>query len=386
LAGRAATRHAHRRATLIAAALVAGATSACGGPAPPATTAAAPPAPGPAAALLADPADCGASTSTTDPAVIAVVRVRGNARLTKDAVCGSLSVRSGDRFDAARIASDIRALWATRTFDDVVVDRKDSGSGTILTYAVRERPLLGRVVIDGASAIRAEALRSILRLREGEPLDMADVESARDVLRAAYLESGYRSATVDFHVEPASPTTAVASFRVNEGPLAVVRTFAFTGLSVTTDKELRPLIETRNGTVNVPGSIYGDHAAARTVLLVQAHLYDRGLLQSHVDPPALSLSPDGTSLAVTIAVHEGPVYRLGKITFGGALAAEPATYQRLLGQKTGDVFNRSAMLQAFDRIRAMHAKLGKPVRDISPETELDPEKKTVAVKIDLAVL
>jgi hypothetical protein len=32
----------------------------------------------------------------------------------------------------------------------------------------------------------------------------------------------------------------------------------------------------------------------------------------------------------------------------------------------------------------MHVKLGKPVKDISPETELDPEKKTVALTIGLA--
>jgi outer membrane protein insertion porin family len=191
---------------------------------------------------------------------------------------------------------------------------------------------------------------------------------------------------VDFRLEPASPTSSVASFRVDEGPLAVISSFAFTGVSVKEDKELHALIETRKGTVNVPGSIYGASAAERTVLIVQAHLYDRGLLQSHVDAPALSLSPDGKSLAVTIAVHEGPVYRIGKVTFAGALAADQATYLRLLSQKTGDVFNRSVLLQGFDRIRAMNAKLGKPVKDISPETDLDPDKKTVALKIDLATL
>jgi hypothetical protein len=236
-------------------------------------------------ALHADLADCGPITSTTDPAVFAVVRARGNARLTRNDVCHSISLRAGDRFDAARIASDIHTLWDTRAFDDVVVERKDSGSGGVLTFVVRERPLLGRVVIDGATAIAANALRSMIRLHDGEPLDVADVEAARDAIRAAYLESGYRSAKVDFRLDPASPMTTVVSFRVDEGPLAVVRTFAFTGMSLTTDKELREQIDTRKGTVNVPGSIYGQNAAERTVLLVQAHLYDRGLLQSRVDAP-----------------------------------------------------------------------------------------------------
>ena len=126
---------------------------------------------------------------------------------------------------------------------------------------------------------------------------------------------------VDFQVEPASPAAASVSYRVEEGPLAAISTFAFTGVSAATDRELRTLIETHNGMVNVPGSPYGDSAAERTVLLVQARLYDRGLLQSSVDAPVLSLSPDGKSLAVTIAVHQGPAFRIGKITFTGALAA-----------------------------------------------------------------
>lgn len=342
------------------------------------------PAPDAVPALLADAADCGPVTSTTDPAVLAAVRVRGNARLAKNDVCRSLSVRAGDHFDAARIASDIHALWDTRTFDDVAAERQEAGSGAVLTYVVHERPLLGHVVIEGAAAIPVGTLRSIVRLHDGDPLDVAEVESARDAIRALYMESGYRSAKVELKLDSAPPMTAVATFKVDEGPLAVVGRFAFTGLSVTTDKELRPLIETRKGTVNLPGSIYSESAAARTMLFVQAHLYDRGLLQSSVDPPAVSLSPDGKSLAVTMAVHEGPVYRIGKIAFVGALAADKAAYSRLLGQKTGDVFNRSILVQAFERIQAMHVKLGKPVKDISPETELDPEKKTVALTIGLA--
>ena len=384
MAGRAATRHSHRHATLIAAALVASAAWGCGGTVPPATSLAPAPARDVRPAVPADASDCAPGASTTDPATIAVVRARGNARVTRNDVCSSLSVRAGDRFDAARIASDIHSLWDTRAFDDVAVERSDSGSGAILTYLVRERPLLGHVIINGATTITPNALRSMVRLHEGDPLDVADVEAARDVIRAAYVESGYRSVKVDFTVDAASPSGAVASYRVDEGPLAVISTFAFTGVPATTDKELRALVDTRNGTVNLPGKNYSESAAARTVLLAQARLYDRGLLESHVDAPGLSLSPDGKSLAVTIAVHEGPVYRIGKVAFVGALAADQATYLKLLGQKSGDVFNRSLLLQAFERIQAMHAKLGKPVKDISPETELDPEKKTVALTIGLA--
>ena len=70
-------------------------------------------------------------------------------------------------------------------------------------------------------------------------------------------------------------------------------------------------------------------------------------------------------------------------TFTGALAADQATYLRLLGQRTGAVFSRSAMMQGFERIRAMQEKLGKPIKEIAPDTDIDAEKKTVALTIGL---
>jgi outer membrane protein insertion porin family len=388
LAGRAETSNPRRRAALsaaAAAAALAACACACGGNGPTTTNAPSPTTPGAASdagpPLTEDAADCGTIVTTRDPAIVAVVRARGNARLPKKDVCDSISVRAGDRFDAARVASDIRALWGTGDFDDVVVERTDSGSGGVLTFLVRERPVLESVQIDGATAISAKALRAAMVLHEGEPVEPADLDAAKEAIVAAYVDMGYRSVKVDYRLDPASPMAADAEYKIEEGPLAVISKVVFTGLALTTDKELRPLIETRGGTVNTAGGTYADDLADRSVLLVQAHLYDRGLMQSNVSAPALALSPDGKSLAITIAVREGPVYHLGKVHFAGALAADQATYQRLSSQKAGEVFNRSAVMKLLDRVRAMHDKLGKPVKDVEPETDLDPDKKTVDLTI-----
>ena len=58
-------------------------------------------------------------------------------------------------------------LWNTGAFDDVVVERKDSGAGSVLTFVVRERPLVTHVAIDGATAFPVSALHPLTRLREG---------------------------------------------------------------------------------------------------------------------------------------------------------------------------------------------------------------------------
>jgi outer membrane protein insertion porin family len=393
LAGRAETSNLRRHAALIAAAgALALATWACGGNGPPATNAPStntPGTPGPAAnagpPLTADAADCGTIVGSVDPGTIAVVRARGTVRMTQKDVCGAITVRAGDRLDAARIASDIRALWGTGDFDDVMVQREDSGSGAVLTFFVRERPVLEHVQIDGATAIPANTLRAAIALHEGEPVDVADLVAARDKIVTAYVDKGYRSVKVEYRLDPASPMAQDVEYRVEEGPLAVISTLTFTGLSLTTDKELRALIPTRGGAINAPGGVYASDEAERAVLLVQAHLYDRGLVESNVAAPALTLSPDGKSLAIAIAVREGSVFRIGKVRFAGDLAADPATYAKLFPLRGGDVFNRSVVVQGLDRIRAMHDKLGKPAKDVEPETDLDPGKKTVDLTIKIAM-
>jgi len=95
-------------------------------------------------------------------------------------------------------------------------------------------------------------------------------------------------------------------------------------------------------------------------------------------------SEDKARLTVTVGVHEGPLYRVGAIGVEGDLVADLPRYTALLQSKTGDVFNRSRVVEDIERIRALHKEAGQPFIEVTPRTELDTAHAVVNVTFGIA--
>lgn len=374
MAGRAATRHLRRRAALIAAlALAAG----CGGRAAQTATPSAERAASarPHAARAPEASAC-TSAPAHDQDTIAVVRVHGNERILLPDVCRAIDSRAGERFSAAKVAHDLRALWGMNDFDDLQVEREPSPEGGLaLTYVVRERPVVGEVRIDGASAIPVRTLFSLVHLRRGSLADATSAHEAGAAIHDLYFDEGFRTVKVDTALVPVRAGLVDVRYTVAEGPRATIASWTFSGNSALTDKDLLALCDTSGG-VDVVGGVYRQDRADRDLLVINAAYYDRGMLEARVGPLAIEQSADGAKLAITIPIKEGPVYKLGALRFEGDLVADQATYAKLFGLKAGDVFRRDAAIAGIDKIKALHVSKGLH-GDITPETELHPDKATV---------
>jgi outer membrane protein insertion porin family len=328
---------------------------------------------------------CLPTAPANDPETISSIRVEGNVRVVKHDICKALSVRAGQPYDAAKIAADLRSLWSMHDFDDVQARRDPFPTGSVVTFVVRERAIVSEVHIDGNIVFDFDTVRKLVPIRTGSAADPADVRDATAALTAFYVDQGYRSATIDYALEPTTVGHATAHFKITEGPKVTISALSFAGLHVTTDAELRPLLDTQSGTIDAPGGLYKEDVLQHDLLKVEAHFYDRGLLQASVDPPALTLSADGKSLAVTIPVNEGPVFKLDVIhILGDGLAADEKTLIKVFSLKTGDVFQRSAVLEGIAKLEAFQAAKKKPVTHAEPSTALHVDKATVDLTIHLA--
>jgi outer membrane protein insertion porin family len=304
---------------------------------------------------------------------VSVVRIEGNVRVVKHDICKLLATKAGEPYDPQKVAADLRTLFATRDFDDVQATR----DGAAVTFVLKERPVVAEVRIDGNSAFDFDTLRKLVLLHTGSPADPADVKDAQHALSSFYDDQGYRSHKVDFALEPVDATHATAHFKITEGAKATIKSITFRGLVVATEGELRPLIDTQSGTVDAPGQVYKEDALTADLLKMTARLYDKGLLQSKIDPPQLTLSPDGKSLSIVLVVHEGPVFKLGTLhVTGDGLAADEPTLLKLIPLKPGDVFARSAVLDGVAKLREFQAQKHKP-NNVEPVTDIHADKATV---------
>jgi outer membrane protein insertion porin family len=330
------------------------------------------------------PAPCSSAASSA-PDTVLRVEVRGNARIPTATICAYLHTRAGGVFAEAEVRRDTRELFESGIFDDVQVTSEALPGGRALVFVVRERPRVRRLALSGVAPADVDRIHGLLG-RDGDLFDGETLRTQIAEVRADYVERGHRSVEIAWKATPAEENQVDLAISVVEGPKALIRSVQLRGVATKArEVELLALMETGLGKFNVPGAIYREDAFELGRLRMNAWYYDHGMIDTNVSTEELTLSADRASLAIVVDVAEGPVYRIGELRCTGdlaGLAAGEATCRELLGVRTGDVFDRSAMVRGMERIRVQQAAKGRGTQ-IEPQTELDPTKKTVKLTVTI---
>jgi outer membrane protein insertion porin family len=90
-------------------------------------------------------ASLSANTFAFQPFVASDIRIDGLSRITAGTVLNYLPLSKGDRVTDASVQRAIRALYQTKFFSDVQLDRE----GDILVIKVTERPSIAKLSLRG---------------------------------------------------------------------------------------------------------------------------------------------------------------------------------------------------------------------------------------------
>ena len=102
------------------------------------------------------------------------VKVTGNARVEDDGIRLHLKSRAGESFDSKTVEQDVKAIYRMGFFEDVQAELSPDG---ILTYAVKEKPYVREVKIQGAAQVTREKDRD--RPRHQPAFDTGSGKSGR---------------------------------------------------------------------------------------------------------------------------------------------------------------------------------------------------------------
>src|SRR5437763_3844732 len=92
----------------------------------------------------------------------------------------------------------------------------------------------------------------------------------------------------------------------------------------------------------------------------------------------------GKVVDILVPRQEGDRYRLGKIDFkNGKLITNPKYLRAQFPIKDGDIFNRESIAKGLENLRKAYGELGFINFSAVPETNIDEDKKTVSLDIDL---
>ena len=119
-----------------------------------------------------------------------------------------------------------------------------TAAGVRLVITVVERPVLRSIDYEGLKRISKTDLQDKLttqrvRVHEGEPLSLGELQRVKGLIEQMYGEKGYRFATAQYTVEDVGPNEKKVVFKVDEGDRVRISDIEFEGNTVFNDSRLR---------------------------------------------------------------------------------------------------------------------------------------------------
>ncbi len=297
-----------------------------------------------AAVLLGAPAmadEPGKAEPAQGP-VVRTIRFEGLQRFDFETARRTIESREGEPLDRARVSRDIQALYRTGAFRDVLVLSRHTEDGVVLVFRVQEHPAVDRVLITGNEEVGEDDLKKKITVRPATILDMRQVEKSVEALRDHYVGEGYFLAEVDYELREKEGNVVDVVFVVREHAKVMVGRIEFVGNEHIPDDEIKAVMQTREG--SLLGLLSGQGTFSPTIFEGDIqniqYLYNtKGYAEVRVDPPVVMLSRDRQFITISITVHEGPQYTVGKVEIEGDLLRPKDELMGRLKLRSGQVFN-----------------------------------------------
>jgi outer membrane protein insertion porin family len=317
------------------------------------------------------------------------ILVSGNRRITAEDVVTYLRERSGQEFSPEALTQDVRELYGSGFFDDIEVDLERLEEGVVLRFQVRERPSVGTVSFEGNHEIDNEDLTEGIELKANTILSPPAIRRSIQKIRDLYAEKGFFLAEVDSETIARKNNEVEVKFKIREAGQVSVKRVSFIGNEAISTDELRGLMFTGNPGLLAFGSggPFRQDAFERDVAVISATYYDRGFLSVQISTPRVMLTPDRTGIEVTLTIEEGPRFKIRQLRVyergEGGKEVEPIDGRRnlrmMVRAKSGDFFNRAALLEDLQAIRTMYRDHGYANVDANPQVQPDPATNEVDV-------
>ena len=311
------------------------------------------------------------------PFVIRDIRVEGVQRTEAGTVFSYLPVKVGDRIDDEKAAAAIKALYATGFYSDVRLESE----GEVLIVFVQERPAISAIEIEGAKEFTRENLKEGLKqagIGEAKIYDKSVLDRAEKELKRQYTSRGFYGAVVRTTVTPLERNRVSLRFDIDEGAVTKIADINIIGAKDFSERELlRQMKLTTPGwfTWFTKDDQYSKQQLTADLEALRSFYLNRGYLEFNIESTQVSITPDREKIYITIAITEGPVYKVGDIKLSGELIVKEEELRALILARPGDVFSREKIVESTKRITDRLGNDGYSFANVNPAPDLDREKR-----------
>lgn len=317
---------------------------------------------------------------------IVEVRITGNHRIESAAILNVISTKAGDTMRDDKIDADIRAIYKLGQFQDIKAEVEDTGKGTVLVYAVQEKPVVRDIKFEGNKELSNDKLKDALEFRQNSILSTKDLAKSVAKMKKLYGDEGYYLAEIDPVVEKRTPTDLAITFKVTEGKKILIRTIHFDGNKAFSDRQLRKVMETKEKwflSWLTGAGTYKEEVLKNDALLIADHYMNNGYINVKVGEPVVKLTEAKDALEAFIGITEGEQYRVGDVDFKGDLLEPVSELRKKIKDEPGQIFSRSVLRGDIAALTDVYADKGYAFVNVNPLTKADNTKLTIDLTFDM---
>jgi len=317
---------------------------------------------------------------------IEAIEFKGLKALSEETLRFYLGLAPGQPLDEDALNKNIKKLWERNLVDDVQVESVPTAAGVRLVITVAERPVLRSIDYQGLKRISKTDLQDKLttqrvRVHEGEPLSLGELQRVKSTIEDMYGEKGYRFATAQYTVTDVGPNEKKVVFTVDEGDRVRISDIEFEGNTVFNDTRLRLTMRNTKESAFISRiakkDLY-DPAKLQEDLDKVRELY-RGVGYKNVvigDPKieVRALNAAGKNprdqqrrMFITIPLEEGERWKFGQVTIEGNKIYPTPTLLKPFAHQTGGWLRSKAIDDGVKAISDAYHNTGYIFARIDPE-------------------
>jgi outer membrane protein insertion porin family len=146
--------------------------------------------------------------------IIEAIEFRGTRRIPQLLLRTIIATRAGDAYDPETLRRDVQALYNTKRFSNVSWVTELGAKGSIVRFAVVERPLIESIEFQGDDVVNTHEVLERLKQRKAKLgmemlFDETELGYAATTVREFLAEKGRADVQVTPLVEPISPPLTV---------------------------------------------------------------------------------------------------------------------------------------------------------------------------------
>ncbi len=295
----------------------------------------------------------------------------------------------GQQYDPAALNKDIKRLFDTGYFTDIVVETEERPDDKIaLTFKVKVKPIVTKVVFEGNEKFKDEDLMREISLVPGSYYTDRAITDSANQLRRFYASKGYTNAVIATPTARRNTDGSIAEvvFTIDEKLRQKIDDVTFENANVYSQRKLRNSISNQFSYLSwLLDSGLLDQAQLESDKVRLRDLYwDKGYLDFKIEDIIVTPEADDPEwVDINFIVSEGEPYTVGTITVNGNTLYSQEELDKALKMAPGEIFDYQK--EEATRKALLSEYFSGGYADASCRAERLPDFKTHTVDIDFII-